>query len=137
MLADFERAAGCAVLAQAKQVGSYFLLAELVRRTAIMRRQLADRLDVERLRSSSQPGQGHVLDHPRTQWRHGGLLSLMRRRARPRATASTKYTPSAITPAFTTRALGEAVPSNGWLYSGSKGRLVCARGWWDGRARNQ
>src|SRR3954469_18387818 len=63
---------------------------------------------VERLRSSSQPGQGHVLDHPRTQWRHGGLLSLMRRRARARPTASTKYTPSATTPAFTTRALGEA-----------------------------
>src|SRR4051812_49100563 len=78
-----------------------------------MRRQLADRLDVERLRSSSQPGQGHVLDHPRTQWRHGGLLSLMHRRARARPTASTKYTPSATTPAFTTtRALGEAVPSN-------------------------
>src|SRR3954469_12859430 len=67
---------------------------------------------VERLRSSSQPGQGHVLDHPRTQWRHGGLLSLMRRRALARPTASTKYTPSATTPAFTTRPLGEAVPSN-------------------------
>src|SRR4051812_18085463 len=77
-----------------------------------MRRQLADRLDVERLRSSSQPGQDHVLDHPRTQWRHGGLLSLMRRRARAPPTASTKYPPPAPTPAFPPRALGEAVPSN-------------------------
>src|SRR4051812_2958940 len=89
-----------------------------------MRRQLADRLDVERLRSSSQPGQGHVLDHPRTQWRHGGLLSLMRRRARARPTASTKYTPSATTPAFTTRALGEAVPSNPTISSVAKPRAV-------------
>src|SRR3954453_668676 len=102
ILADLERAAGRAVLAQAKPVGPYLFLAELVRRTSIMRRQLADRLDVELLRSSSQPGQDHVLDHPRTQWRHGGLLSLMVRRALSRRTASTKYTPSAITPSAIT-----------------------------------
>jgi hypothetical protein len=66
ILADFERAAGRAVLAQAEQVGPYFLFAELVRRAPVMRRQLANRLDVDLLRSSSQPGQGHVLDHPRT-----------------------------------------------------------------------
>src|SRR3954465_914754 len=91
-----------------------------------MRRQLADRLDVERLRSSSQPGQGHVLDHPRTQWRHGGLLSLMRRRARARPTASTKYTPPATTPAFPPRALGEAVPSSHSFMAGAATRQVPA-----------
>src|SRR3954452_17719994 len=98
VLADFERAAGRAVLAQAKQVGPYLFFAELLGRAPVMRRQLVDRLNVALLRSSSQPSQGHVLDHPCTQWRHGGLLSLMPRRAISRPTASTKYTPSAITP---------------------------------------
>src|SRR3954469_10605075 len=100
-----------------------------------MRRQLADRLDVELLRSSSQPGQDHVLDHPRTQWRHGGLLSLMVRRALPRPTASTKYPPSAITPSAippsaitpdsTTPALGDSRSVQPWTPPSPAMRRLC------------
>src|SRR3954468_10726861 len=63
VLADLERAAGRSVLAQAKQVGAHFFLAELVRRTSVMRRQPPYCLDVDCLRPGSQPSQGHVLDH--------------------------------------------------------------------------
>jgi hypothetical protein len=38
---------------------------------------------VELPRPFSQSGQDHVIDHPRTLWRHGGILSLMFRRAVP------------------------------------------------------
>src|SRR5271166_364079 len=66
VLVDLERAAGCPALAQAEQVAPHLFLAELVRRTPVMRSQLAYRLDVDLLRPEGQPGQRHVLDHPRT-----------------------------------------------------------------------
>jgi hypothetical protein len=42
-----------------------------------MRSQSVHRLDVEVLRPPGKPGQDHVLDHPRTLWRHSSRLSLM------------------------------------------------------------
>src|SRR2546421_5843486 len=65
VLADLERAAGRSVLAQAKQIRAHVFLAELVRRTSVMRCQSPHRLDVDCLRPGNQPSQGHVLDHPR------------------------------------------------------------------------
>src|SRR6185436_20920453 len=75
VLSGLECAARHAALTQVKQVGPHLLLAQLIRRAAVMRSQPAHRLDVDFLRPDSQSGQGHVLNHPRTQWQHGGLLS--------------------------------------------------------------
>jgi hypothetical protein len=66
VLAGLEGAARRAALAQAEQIGPHLLLAELVRRAVVMRRQPAYRLDVDIPRSLGQTGQDHVLDHPRT-----------------------------------------------------------------------
>src|SRR5271157_1846068 len=81
ILTGLEGAACHSSLPQAEQVAPHFFIAELVGRAAVMRGQSAHRLDVDLLRSLSQSGQGHVLDHPHTQWRHGGLLSSKLRRA--------------------------------------------------------
>jgi hypothetical protein len=43
----------------------------------VMRSQPTHRLYVDLLCSLSQSGQDHVIDHPRTLWRPGGLLSLV------------------------------------------------------------
>src|SRR5260370_31082100 len=64
-------------LAQAEQVGPHLSLTEQMGRAAVMRSQPAHRLDIELPRPFSRSGQDHVIDHPRTLWRHGGLLSLM------------------------------------------------------------
>src|SRR5271165_6109199 len=71
--------------------------------------QPAHRLDIELPRPFSQSGQYHVLDHPRTLWRHGGLLSLMFRRT---TLPAIRKDTLANTHDLTTHALGEAVPAN-------------------------
>src|SRR4051794_28126050 len=111
ILAGLEGAARNPSLAQVEQVAPYLFLAELIRRAAVMRSQPVHRLGVDSLRPESQPGQGHVLDHPHAQWRHGRLPSLMVRRAISCPPASKGYT-QPTHPGFATRTLGEAVPSN-------------------------
>src|SRR5271165_7491987 len=81
VLAGLERAACHPPLAQVEQIGPHLFLAELIGRASVMRGQPAHRLGVDLLCPQSQPGQGHVFNHPRTQWRHGGLPSSMFRRA--------------------------------------------------------
>src|SRR5271166_289601 len=81
VLAGLEGAACHPSLAQAEQVAPDLFLAELIGRAPVMRSQPAYCLDVDLPRSLSQPGQDHVLDYPRTWWRHSGLFSLMVRRA--------------------------------------------------------
>src|SRR5271165_2294518 len=66
VLTGLEGAACHALLAQAEQVTPHLFLAELIGRAAVMRGQPAYCLDVDLPRSLSQPGQGHILDHPRT-----------------------------------------------------------------------
>src|SRR3984885_15470978 len=80
ILTGLEGAACYASLPQPEQVAPHLFLAELGGGSAVMRGQSTHRLDVDLLRSLSQSGQGHVLYHPRTQWRHGGFLSLKFRR---------------------------------------------------------
>ena len=84
-------------------------------KAVVMRSQPAHRLDVELLRPRSQPGQDHVLDHPRALWRHGGPLSLMSGRL-PRA-RTLKDLPARLLPRPRQlyASLGEAVPSNSVL----------------------
>jgi hypothetical protein len=53
VLAGLEGAAGRPALAQAEQIAPHVLLAELIRRAAVMRRQPADRPDVDSPRSLS------------------------------------------------------------------------------------
>src|SRR5258708_2537134 len=74
VMTGLEGAACHPSLAQAEQVAPHLFLAEQIGRAVVMRGQPAHRLNVELSRSLSQPGQDHVLDHPRTLWRHGGLL---------------------------------------------------------------
>src|ERR1700690_3916913 len=87
VLAGLEGAACNPPLAQVEQVGPNLFLAELIGRAAVMLGQLVNSPDIDLTRSRGQPGQGHVLNHPHTQWRHGGLLSLMVRRATARPPA--------------------------------------------------
>ena len=83
-MTDLEGAACHASLAQAEQVVPHLFFAEQIGRAVVMRSQPAHRLDVDLPRPFRQSGQDHVIDHPRTLWRHGGLLSLMFRRAASR-----------------------------------------------------
>ena len=112
-MTGLEGAACRAPLAQAEQVTPHLFLTEQIGRAAVMRRQPAHRLDVELPRPLSQSGQDHVLDHPRTLWRHGGLLSVMVRRAASRP-PTRKDTPACHLPrpCQLHASLGEAVPSN-------------------------
>jgi hypothetical protein len=108
-----EGAASHPLLAQAEQVAPHLFLAEQVGRAVVMRSQPTHRLYVDLLRSPSQSGQDHVIDHPRTLWRHGSLLSLMFRWAVSRP-PTRKDTPACqlSTPRELRAFLGEAVPSN-------------------------
>src|SRR6516165_10473536 len=81
--------------------------------------QPAHRLGVQVLRPPSQPCQSHVLDHPRTQWRHGGSPFAYVPTAPPQARRFKGYTPLTTTPGRPTVTLGEAVPSN-YLRFGSQ-----------------
>src|SRR3984885_14003869 len=112
-MTGLEGAAGHASLAQAEQVAPHLILTELIGWATVMCGQLAHRRDVELPRPFSQSGQDHVIDHPRTLWRHGGLLSLMLRR--PASCPPTrKDTPTdhLSRPRPLYASLGEAVPSN-------------------------
>jgi len=113
VMTGLEGAAGHSSLAQAEQVAPHLFLAEQVGRAAVMRRQPAHRLDVELPRPFSQSGRDHVIDHPRTLWRHGGLLSLMFRRPASRP-PTRKDTPACqlSTSRYLYAFLGEAVPAN-------------------------
>src|ERR1700692_4659602 len=77
VMTGLEGAASHPSLTQGEQVAPNLFLAEQIRRAAVVRGQPTHRMNVELPSSPSQPGQDHVLDHPRTLWRHGGLLSLM------------------------------------------------------------
>jgi len=113
VMTGLEGAARHIPLAHAEQVAPHRFFAEQIGRAAVMRRQPAHRLDVQLPRPFSQSGQDHVIDHPRTLWRHGGLLSVMFRRAasRPPTRKDTPANhPSRLRQPCTS--LGEAVPSN-------------------------
>jgi len=60
----FERAERDAALTQPKQVPAPVCLAQLIRRTAVVRGKTTDRVDVDGPRRRRQPGRLHVSDHP-------------------------------------------------------------------------
>src|SRR5271154_4332035 len=68
-----ERAERDPVLTQTEQVAPYLFLAQMIRRTAVVRGQPTDRVDVDGLRRSRQPRRLHVFDHLQSQRRHRGL----------------------------------------------------------------
>src|SRR5271168_1176885 len=68
-----ERAERDPALTQTEQVAPYLFLAQLIRRTAVVRGQPTDRVDVDGLRRSRQPRRLHVFDHLQSQRRHRGL----------------------------------------------------------------
>jgi hypothetical protein len=65
-----EGSARGAPVTQPDQIRAHLLFAQFVRRPLVMGRQPANRLDVNVLAPGCQPRQGHVLDHPASQWRH-------------------------------------------------------------------
>jgi hypothetical protein len=95
-------------LAQAEEPGTHFCLAQLIRRSAIMRRQTMHRIQIESLGSRGQAGCPHVLNHSRTQRCHERVPS---RVAGPIGPTPEKYPRQ---PENTTipRPYGEAVQSN-------------------------
>src|SRR6516225_12487475 len=90
--------------------------------------QPAHRLGVQVLRPPSQPCQSHVLDHPRTQWRHGGSPFAYVPTAPPQARRFKGYTPLTTTPGRPTVTLGEAVPSNFDMTDTIKDRELVTKG---------
>ena len=59
-----------ASITKAQQVAAHFLFAQLIRRAPVVRGQTANCVDVNRLSSSGEPRQGHVLGHPQAQRCH-------------------------------------------------------------------
>src|ERR1700722_7179188 len=68
-----ERAECDPALTQPKQVAPYLVLAQLIRRTTVVRGQPTDRVDVDGLGSRRQPRRFHVFNHLQAQRRHRGL----------------------------------------------------------------
>jgi len=79
VMIGLEGSARGAPVTQPDQIRAHLLFAQFVRRPLVMGRQPANRLDVNVLAPGCQPRQGHVLDHPASQWRHRHLPSLQDR----------------------------------------------------------
>ena len=79
VMIGLEGSARGAPVTQPNQIRAHLLFAQFVRRPLVMGRQPANRLDVNVLAPGCQPRQGHVLDHPASQWRHRHLPSLQDR----------------------------------------------------------
>src|ERR1700677_4614268 len=104
-----ERAERDPALTQTEQVAPYLFLAQLIRRTAVVRGQPTDRVDVDGLRRSRQPRRLHVFNHLQSQRRHRGLPWFEQASAMapaPRRISSTQP------PCGERRPYGEAVQSN-------------------------
>src|SRR6202161_351022 len=104
-----ERAERDPALTQTEQVAPYLFLAQLIRRTAVVRGQPTDRIDVDGLRCSRQPRRLHVFDHLQSQRRHRGLPWIEQAGATAPAPRKNSLNSNAVREA---PPYGEAVQSN-------------------------